>query len=42
MINRDMERYKNDEPNQYMWVEYRAEEMFPKGSFEEFLVSTLQ
>jgi transposase len=42
MINRDMERYKNYEPNQYMWVEYRAEEMFPRGSYEEFLVSTLQ
>jgi transposase len=41
MIKRIMERYKRYEPNQFMWIEYRAEELFPKGSYEEFLVNTI-
>jgi hypothetical protein len=37
-----MERYKRYEPDQYMWIDYRPEVLYPKGSFEHFIVNTLK
>jgi len=37
-----MDRFKNYEPDQGMWIEYRPDVLFPEGSFEHFLVSTIK
>jgi hypothetical protein len=42
VVEKGMDRYKNYEPDQYMWIEYRADELFPDGTYEHFIVSTLK
>jgi transposase len=37
-----MERYKNYEPDQMMWIDYRPDVLYPSGSFEHFVVNTLK
>jgi transposase len=42
MISSNMDRYKDYEPEQGMWVDFRPDVLFPQGSYERFLVTTIK
>ena len=42
MVEKGMERYKKYEPDQFMWIDYRPDVLFPKGSFEQFIVNVMK